>query len=86
METKLLPISGLSDVMGIIDETVLRNIVRDRSMVTPEHKAYLIYLAQNYLQRIGNPHTPNQSLISYNTQPTSVLLTKPQNHGSKESS
>ena len=31
-----LPINGLSEVMGIISDTVFRNIVRDRSIVTPE--------------------------------------------------
>ena len=30
-----VPIKGLSDVIGIIEETVLRNIVRDNRMVTP---------------------------------------------------
>ena len=30
------PTSGLSDVMGIIEDTVLRNMVSDRSIVTPE--------------------------------------------------
>ena len=30
-----LPIRGLSDVIGMIDDTVFRNIVRDNSMVTP---------------------------------------------------
>ena len=32
-----LPIRGLSEVMGMIDETVFRNIVRDNSMVTPNN-------------------------------------------------
>ena len=31
----VVPIKGLSDVIGIIDETVLRKIVRDNSIVTP---------------------------------------------------
>ena len=37
-----VPIKGLSDVIGIIDETVLRKIVRDNSIVTPstEHLDY----------------------------------------------
>ena len=37
-----VPIKGLSDVIGIIDETVLRKIVRDNSIVTPstEHGDY----------------------------------------------
>ena len=30
-----LPISGLSEVMGMIAETVFRNIVRERRIVTP---------------------------------------------------
>ena len=30
-----VPIKGLSDVIGIIDDTVLRKMVRDRRMVTP---------------------------------------------------
>ena len=29
---------GLSEVIGMIEETVLRNIVSDRSMVTPEQQ------------------------------------------------
>ena len=31
-----LPISGLSEVTGIIEDTVFRNIVRERRIVTPE--------------------------------------------------
>ena len=31
-----LPINGLSEVIGIISDTVFKNIVRDRSIVTPE--------------------------------------------------
>ena len=32
---KFLPTRGLSEVIGIIEETVLRNIVRDSKIVTP---------------------------------------------------
>ena len=32
----MLPIRGLSDVIGMISETVLRNIVSESKMVTPE--------------------------------------------------
>jgi hypothetical protein len=32
-----LPIKGLSDVIGIISDTVLRKIVRERRIVTPEN-------------------------------------------------
>ena len=32
-----LPTSGLSLVIGMIADTVLRNIVSDNSIVTPEH-------------------------------------------------
>ena len=31
----LVPIKGLSEVIGIIDETVFRKMVRDRRIVTP---------------------------------------------------
>ena len=30
-----LPMRGLSEVTGMMEETVLRNIVRERRMVTP---------------------------------------------------
>ena len=30
-----LPISGLSEVTGMIEETVFRNMVRERRIVTP---------------------------------------------------
>ena len=30
-----LPIKGLSEVIGMISDTVLRNIVRDSKIVTP---------------------------------------------------
>ena len=33
-----VPIKGLSDVIGIIEETVLRNIVSDNRIVTPSSK------------------------------------------------
>jgi hypothetical protein len=32
-----LPINGLSEVIGIISDTVFRNIVKDRRIVTPEN-------------------------------------------------
>ena len=32
-----LPINGLSEVIGIISDTVLRNMVNDRRIVTPEN-------------------------------------------------
>ena len=32
---KNLPMRGLSEVTGMIEDTVLRNIVRERRMVTP---------------------------------------------------
>ena len=38
----ILPINGLSEVMGMIAETVLRKIVRERRMVTPGNKNYKI--------------------------------------------
>jgi hypothetical protein len=34
----VLPTKGLSDVIGIIDDTVFRNMVRDNRTVTPEIK------------------------------------------------
>ena len=37
-----VPIKGLSEVIGIIDETVLRNIVRDNRIVTPSSKTEII--------------------------------------------
>ena len=33
---KNLPMRGLSEVTGMIEDTVLRNIVRERRMVTPK--------------------------------------------------
>ena len=33
-----IPTSGLSDVMGMIEDTVFRNMVRDNRTVTPEIK------------------------------------------------
>ena len=35
------PIRGLFEVMGMMEETVLRNIVSDSSMVTPRNIGYL---------------------------------------------
>ena len=32
---RVLPIKGLSEVIGMISDTVLRNIVRDSKIVTP---------------------------------------------------
>ena len=32
-----LPINGLSEVIGIISDTVFRKIVKDRRIVTPEN-------------------------------------------------
>ena len=37
-----VPIKGLSDVIGIIDETVLRKMVRDSRIVTPKQKLLLL--------------------------------------------
>ena len=37
MQGSDLPTSGLSLVIGMIADTVLRNIVSDNSIVTPEH-------------------------------------------------
>ena len=34
-----LPINGLSEVIGIISDTVFRKIVKDRRIVTPENVA-----------------------------------------------
>ena len=34
----MLPMSGLFDVIGMMDETVLRNMVRDSKIVTPKSK------------------------------------------------
>ena len=37
----VLPIKGLSEVIGMISDTVLRNIVRDSKIVTPlEYQNY----------------------------------------------
>lgn len=33
----LLPMSGLFDVIGMMDETVFRNMVRDSKIVTPKN-------------------------------------------------
>ena len=38
MDQIILPTRGLSDVMGMIAETVLRKMVKDRRMVTPRLK------------------------------------------------
>ena len=46
----VLPIKGLSEVIGMISDTVLRNIVRDSKIVTP-----LEY--QNYQQRTSTSLT-----------------------------
>ena len=37
-----VPIKGLSDVIGIIDETVLRKMVRDSRIVTPKQKKIIV--------------------------------------------
>ena len=37
-----LPINGLSEVMGIISDTVFRNMVNDRRIVTPENALLLL--------------------------------------------
>ena len=47
---RVLPIKGLSEVIGMISDTVLRNIVRDSKIVTP-----LEY--QNYQQRTSTSLT-----------------------------
>ena len=38
---KLLPIKGLSLVIGIISDTVFRKIVRERRIVTPENQTFI---------------------------------------------
>ena len=39
---------GLSEVMGMIDDTVFRNIVSDNSMVTPNKYQQQITLFQEF--------------------------------------
>ena len=36
-DASCLPIKGLSEVIGMIDETVFRKIVNDNKTVTPEN-------------------------------------------------
>ena len=36
--------SGLFDVIGMMDETVLRNMVRDSKIVTPKGKKIIVTL------------------------------------------
>ena len=38
---KLLPIKGLSLVIGMISDTVFRNIVSERRIVTPENQSFI---------------------------------------------
>ena len=40
-----LPIRGLSEVTGMMDETVFRNIVRDSKIVTPGQEEKIIRLS-----------------------------------------
>jgi hypothetical protein len=38
-----LPMRGLSEVIGMIDDTVFKNIVRERRMVTPVRNLHYHY-------------------------------------------
>ena len=44
MDQIILPTRGLSDVMGMIAETVLRKMVKERRMVTPRLKQPLVHI------------------------------------------
>ena len=48
-----IPTSGLSDVMGMIEDTVFRNMVRDNRTVTPEIK----------VQSVPAPPPPEHHLL-----------------------
>ena len=43
--TASLPMRGLSEVTGMMDETVFRNMVRDSKIVTPGQEEQIIRLS-----------------------------------------
>jgi hypothetical protein len=64
IQLKYVPINGLSEVMGMIAETVLRKIVRERRMVTPK---------ESFSPESGGKVKPNTAIEAIRTQGTIKL-------------
>jgi hypothetical protein len=64
IQLKYVPINGLSEVMGMIAETVLREIVRERRMVTPK---------ESFSPESGGKVKPNTAIEAIRTQGTIKL-------------